>query len=435
MSERQKRKQKKAKKLQQKLEEQKEAYEPKVPKCVVFRRGSVGTSVKELERDIRAVLYPNTLVKLKEKNKNTLKDFVSVASTLLLSHLWIITQTAMGTYFRIGKLPRGPTLKFKVKQFCLISDLRKQFKNPVKGFGAHYLNPPILVLNNFRSTEKHMEMMKIIFQSIFPGINIKEVEISRLQRVVLFNYNSDTETIEFRHYLVRINQIGLSKSIKRIIQNKATTIAKHEDIADYVLSNSAATESDREDAPESRFDMFKEQNSKTGRKNVKLSKSSVRLQEIGPRIDFELVKIEAELCDGAVLYHKYFNKTANEIKQQEVMKQRKKQEKERRKHLQQQNVERKQLIKKIQQDQNDRDDEQNDNAEDDLQTYKEEVGDEPDKDTIATLKGQDVNALKTPKYNPLYKKRKRPEGESKQNNGPPKKKPKYIPKNEKKKHK
>ena len=45
-----------------------------------------------------------------------------------------------------------------------------------------------------------------------------------------------------------------------------------------------------------------------------LLQSSVRLVELGPRITMELIKIEEELHEGEVLYHKLVEKTEAEKK-------------------------------------------------------------------------------------------------------------------------
>lgn len=41
--------------------------------------------------------------------------------------------------------------------------------------------------------------------------------------------------------------------------------------------------------------------------------SSIRLQELGPRLTLELMKVERGLCEGEVLYHSYVTKTAEEV--------------------------------------------------------------------------------------------------------------------------
>ncbi len=41
--------------------------------------------------------------------------------------------------------------------------------------------------------------------------------------------------------------------------------------------------------------------------------SKLKLVEVGPRLTLELIKIEAGLCQGAVLYHKDKQKSAEEV--------------------------------------------------------------------------------------------------------------------------
>ena len=41
--------------------------------------------------------------------------------------------------------------------------------------------------------------------------------------------------------------------------------------------------------------------------------SRVKLSEIGPRLTLELFRVEAGLCSGDVLYHRYVTKSAEEV--------------------------------------------------------------------------------------------------------------------------
>lgn len=61
----------------------------------------------DLEQDIRRVLLPNTAVNLKESRRNILKDFVSVAGPLGVSHFVMLTATENSSYFRLCKVGRG----------------------------------------------------------------------------------------------------------------------------------------------------------------------------------------------------------------------------------------------------------------------------------------------------------------------------------------
>lgn len=42
-----------------------------------------------------------------------------------------------------------------------------------------------------------------------------------------------------------------------------------------------------------------------GHLNYKSQKNAVKLQEIGPRMTMQLVKVEEGLCSGAIMFHEY----------------------------------------------------------------------------------------------------------------------------------
>lgn len=48
-------------------------------------------------------MEPFTASTLKERKKNTIKDFVSVAGVLHVTHMCIFTKTEIGLYLKIGR--------------------------------------------------------------------------------------------------------------------------------------------------------------------------------------------------------------------------------------------------------------------------------------------------------------------------------------------
>lgn len=48
-------------------------------------------------------------------SKNTLKDFVHVGAPLGITHFIFFTSTEASTNLKIARIPRGPTLSFKVR--------------------------------------------------------------------------------------------------------------------------------------------------------------------------------------------------------------------------------------------------------------------------------------------------------------------------------
>ena len=54
-----------------------------------------------------------------------------------------------------------------------------------------------------------------------------------------------------------------------------------------------------------------------GRGAICGSQVGIKLQELGPRMMLELVKVQEGLCDGAVLYHSLVHKEAGEAEASE----------------------------------------------------------------------------------------------------------------------
>lgn len=71
------------------------------PHSFVFHRGLPGEHIVELTKDFRRVMEPFTASALKIRKKNTIKDFVSVAGVLHVSHICIFTKTELGMYLKL----------------------------------------------------------------------------------------------------------------------------------------------------------------------------------------------------------------------------------------------------------------------------------------------------------------------------------------------
>lgn len=57
----------------------------------IIKRGKIGIYLKELLMDMRELMYPYTALKLKDKKKNTLKDFLSVAGQFGVTHMMMFS--------------------------------------------------------------------------------------------------------------------------------------------------------------------------------------------------------------------------------------------------------------------------------------------------------------------------------------------------------
>jgi ribosome biogenesis protein SSF1/2 len=108
---------------------------------MVVRRGKLGRSAWQLVDDLRDVMQPNTARKLKERKTNSIKDYVSAAGPLGVTHIMAMSQTDLGPTLRIGRLPNGPTLTFKVMRYALSSHVRAAQRrpcDPTDRYGMHW---------------------------------------------------------------------------------------------------------------------------------------------------------------------------------------------------------------------------------------------------------------------------------------------------------
>ena len=116
------------------------------PKSMVIRigAGEVGPSVSQLVKDVRSMMEPDTASRLKERKSNRLRDYLTMAGPLGVTHLMLFSRSETGnTNMRLALTPRGPTLHFQVEKYSLCKDVRKALKHP-KGGGKEHLNPPLV---------------------------------------------------------------------------------------------------------------------------------------------------------------------------------------------------------------------------------------------------------------------------------------------------
>ena len=118
----------------------------RVPKSMVIRigAGEVGPSVSQLVKDVRLMMEPGTAARLKERRGNRLRDYLTMAGPLGVSHLMLFSRSEAGnTNMRLAITPRGPTLHFQVEKYSLCKDIRKALKHP-KGGGKEYVTAPLV---------------------------------------------------------------------------------------------------------------------------------------------------------------------------------------------------------------------------------------------------------------------------------------------------
>ncbi|KAJ8942243.1 hypothetical protein NQ318_003090 [Aromia moschata] len=377
------------------------------PHSFVIHRGLPSSNILELTKDFRKVMEPFTASKGK---KNTIKDFVAIAGPLHVSHLSIFSQTEVGMYLKIMRLPRGPTLTFKVHNYSLsrdvVSSLRKQLV-----VEEAFKHSPLIILNSFSGEGLQMKLMASMFQNMFPSINLTTVDLNTIRRCVLLNYNSTTKQIDFRHYTIKVVPVGISKGVKKVVQGKVPNLSRCNDIADFFEKSALLSESEAEDDPQNHVTLPQKL---VSRGNIEFGKSAIRLSELGPRLTLQLIKIEDGLLDGEVLYHDLIQKTEEEKIEIQQRREAKQKLKQKRKKIQETNLKVKEQAKQEQKEkslkgmqkgksetdvQMKRASKESNKAapveeDDDREYYKEEVGEEPDKDLFSTNRSVKTSLVK-----------------------------------------
>ncbi|PSR89512.1 Peter Pan-like protein [Actinidia chinensis var. chinensis] len=272
----------------------------KIPKSFVFSRGKLPGALRQLQMDLRKLMLPHTALKLKEKKRNNLKDFLNVAGPMGVTHFLMLSKTETAPYLRVARTPQGPTLTFKIHEYSLAVDVARSQVRP-RCPQDLFKNAPLIVLSGFGTGEQHLKLTTIMFQNIFPAIDINTVKLSSCQRIVLLNYNKETKLIDFRHYSIRLQPVGVSRRIRKFVQNhQVPDLRSLQDVSDFVTRAGYGSESEVDDEAAT-VNLPND----LGRVNRASTKSAVKLQEIGPRMTLQLVKVEEGLCSGAVIFSEY----------------------------------------------------------------------------------------------------------------------------------
>ncbi|KAG9192824.1 hypothetical protein G6011_11558 [Alternaria panax] len=366
------------------------------PKSMVIRIGAqeVGRSVSDLVNDVRHCLEPDTAIRLKERRANKLKDFLVMCGPLGVSHLLLFSRSEVGNVnLRLCRVPRGPTLHFRVENYSLCKDILKSMRRPRAG-ANDYMVAPLLVMNNFLTSDsererlgdkappKHLEkLVTDMFQGLFPPIQPHTTPLHSIKRVLLLNREPPSEengsvTISLRHYAITTKVTGVPKAIRRLYaaekligskekkKSALPNLGKLEDVADYMLDPSAAgytsasdTEQDTDNEVEVTAPVRQKVLSHREKEKIKagdetsharakgekarVEKRAVKLVELGPRMKLRLTKVEEDVCGGKIMWHEYIKKSKAEEQELEKKWTQRNKEKEERRRIQKENVEKK----------------------------------------------------------------------------------------------
>ncbi|ODN97396.1 ribosome biogenesis protein SSF1/2 [Cryptococcus wingfieldii CBS 7118] len=383
---------------------QKGEAEENVPKSFVIKSGHVTKAISQLVRDTRKIFEPNTASRLRERPNARLRDYLTIAPSLKVTHLLAFTLTdAANVHLRVARFPQGPTLTFRVQRYSLTKDLVGAGMRGIgKAPGGEYRNPPLLVLNGFQQPQNgaalpQLRLMSTMFQGLFPPIQVEKSALPTFRRVLLISYSHVTGLISFRHFTITVRPHGVSRRVRKLLttagapsqsasssarSRKGVDLSNTDDIADYLLRRvgsegggtpgyDSASETEASEG-ESDTNAVELPEDYVGRGNKKGERKAVRLVETGPRQEWKLIKVVEGLVgskrgEGETVFHEFVHKSSQEAEAMQRQHEERRDLKDERRRQQAENVARKKKEKDRKKGKNvEESEEEGDSSDDDL---------------------------------------------------------------------
>ncbi|KFR15289.1 Suppressor of SWI4 1, partial [Opisthocomus hoazin] len=67
-----------------------------------------------------------------------------------------------------------------------------------------------------------------------PLLLLPQVNLNSIKRCLLISYDSATQLLSFRHYSVKVVPVGVSKGLKKLLQEKFPNMSRLEDISELL---------------------------------------------------------------------------------------------------------------------------------------------------------------------------------------------------------
>nr|CAH8861168.1 unnamed protein product [Trichobilharzia regenti] len=226
----------------------------KTPHTMIFSRPGVGSLVKQLALDFREIFEPFTASRLRVTRQNVLKDFITIAGPLNVTHLMYLTHPQEdkrkqkrtrrltkvaskqltddnndrnmntdeksiasvnmaagdsgssdvgggGVYLHMIRVPHGPSLTFRVSEYSLKRDVLTLVRRIFDC--RQYSTPPLLVMTGFgmggvnantSAPLPHLRLVVDMFQNLLPPLNVPKLKLSTVKRVLLVSREVDTSS-------------------------------------------------------------------------------------------------------------------------------------------------------------------------------------------------------------------------------------------------
>jgi ribosome biogenesis protein SSF1/2 len=218
----------------------------------------------------------------------------------------------------MSRLPAGPSFDLKVSSFSLVSDIRRQIKSGGVGMSKQdEQHPPVAILNGFKNASNEFaSLLAEALKGLIPPIDIGKINMKTCRRVVLFDYNPTSNTLSIRHY--RVNLVSTSvdngsdvtttetptQAVGMILNSRKSSkipnLGHLVSISDLIGKPKAITDDDSAEqggaaAADGAVEIY-EKSRRIPRK------TSLKLSEIGPRIECTISRVFSGVEEGTILY-------------------------------------------------------------------------------------------------------------------------------------
>lgn len=259
---------------------------------MVVKFGDVSPNLTQLVRDLRCALAPNTYSHLRESKRTKLRDYVKAGKQLGASTLISVTKTDSNSYFKLGRLPEGPTSVFRLSEFSLSHDVRVSSRRPRSLSDRDLLAPPVLILHGFDDQSEISSILKSQFEQLVPSLDVQKVNPKLLRRVLLVSLDLSDDRksyrINLRHFAISIRNTSVSRAVDKLLKSRSSSkkLAKLVDPAD-LLDLVSESELENDTLP------ISVSPAKFALHSIPKSASlGVKLVELGPRLDLDLVRVQ-----------------------------------------------------------------------------------------------------------------------------------------------
>lgn len=297
------------------------------PRSYVIPWNRPGAAIQDLVQDWRNVMSPHTALSLQVQSWNKISDFVEASKEQIVSHLMLFSLTSTSPLFSVCRMPKGPTITFRIVSYMLRKDMLKSVASAAEKnirLKRYMQLPPVVVLNNFNAAatttatanesdnqpHSNAQMIQLIsgmFQNMFPMIDVAKVNPTQhCQRVVLFNYEPSTQNIDVRHYaIMKRNPLThkRSKLTQKLLSGKnLANLGQYNDVQEAIVkvAQQGDTMSEASDGEDTRADVISGRrgaDQQPGKKVV-----SIQLLELGPRMTLKLLHVKEGVAEGDVIF-------------------------------------------------------------------------------------------------------------------------------------